>query len=132
MLLGYLHAPQHAIALAHDAERAQDFADDLSRHQSATARHQSWTLLRTSLRAAFIRRLPGPTPNYDLNGKIAAAILGCFPAEAFDSAGVYHSLWLQKLSATANDAQLLVDEWLDDGFQLQSSESASLRRGRAG
>jgi hypothetical protein len=127
LLLGNLNAPQQALALAHNTERAQDFTADFSRHQSAAARHQSWALLRASLRAAFARRLQGHTPNYDLNGSIASAILGCFPAEAFDSIGVYPSLWLQKLSATAADAQLLIAELLDS----ESEDSAPVEFGRS-
>jgi hypothetical protein len=127
LLLGNLNAPRHALALAHNTERAQDFTDDFSRHQTAAARQQSWALLRASLRAAFARRLQGHTPNYDLNGSIASAILGCFPAEAFDSIGVYHSLWLQKLSTTAADTQLLIAELLD----TESGDSTPVEFGRS-
>ncbi len=52
------------------------------------------------------------TPNADLNGRIAGAILACFPVEVFDSTGVYHSLWNLRVSTITANAQQLVDQLL--------------------
>ncbi len=108
LLLGSLNDPRFTGAFAHNTDRAADFAEDFNCHQSVSTRQQSWLLLRASLYTTFARRLSEQAPNQDLNSRIAGAILACFPSEAFDSAGVYHSLWLQKLSATASDMQVLV------------------------
>ncbi len=66
------------------------------------------------MRTTFARRLQDDTDNADLNSRIAGAILACFPAEMFDSVGVYHSLWQSRLSAMTSDTQVMVEELLSD------------------
>ena len=53
--------------------------------------------------------------NADLNEKIAAGILSCFPAETFDATDFVSSLWMDRLMNTTADAQGLIDELLEVG-----------------
>ena len=71
-----------------------------------------WSLTMASLRAAFQRGLGLVSPNADLNARIAASILACFPAELFDSTGLFHSLWLMRLMSITADTQGMIDELL--------------------
>jgi hypothetical protein len=113
MLLGRLGLPLGFSAVAYDAGRAQDFADDFAYSGHGKSATNGWALLTASLRATFAKRLRGDATNADLNARIAGAILACFPAEMFDSIGVYHSLWQSRLCAMTCDTQVLVDELLD-------------------
>ena len=76
----------------------------------------------SSLRAAFRQGLTAESPNGDLNARIAAAILSCFPPELFDSTGQFRSLWLLRLANATADAQGMIAE-------LLSPEPASLPPG---
>ncbi len=115
LILGRLGPPFDFTALAYDAARAQDFADDFSLgFQKGKTSREAWALLSASMRTTFARRLQDDTDNADLNGRIAGAILACFPAEMFDSVGVYHSLWQSRLSAMTSDTQVMVEELLAD------------------
>ena len=111
-LLGGFGPQGNPLRFAHDAGRAEEFTQDFARHRNSTIRMQIWGIVNSSLRAAFGPQLQGDAANADLNSRIAGAILGCFPAEAFDSAGTYRSLWLLRLSATASDTQMLVESLL--------------------
>ena len=73
---------------------------------------QAWPLVVSSLRAAFRQGLEPLSPNADLNDRIAASILCCFPADLFDSTGQFHSLWLVRLGNAASDAQGMIEELL--------------------
>ena len=68
--------------------------------------------MQASLRAAFSRGLGPTSPNYDLNGRIAAAILSCFSGDLFDSTGLFRSLWMVRTAQAASDAQGMIDELL--------------------
>jgi hypothetical protein len=112
LLLGSLGSIVHAEQFAHDPVRAAEFAQEFNRSQQPSVRIKAWGLLAASLRETFDSRLRGTTPNADLNSGIAGAILTCFPAHVFDSVGVYHSLFLLRLSATASGTEMLVDQLL--------------------
>jgi hypothetical protein len=64
------------------------------------------------MQAAFVQGMAAESPNADLNAEVAGGILGCFPAELFDSTGQLRSLWSMRLSNTANDAQGMIDQLL--------------------
>ena len=124
LLLGRLGQEFNFAEVAHDPARAQDFADDFDVPSTAAARMTASSLLSASLQAAFAPKLRFTTDNADLNERISAAILACFPADLFDSLGVYHSLWLTRLSNVANDAQLVVDQFLaEDAGGLPADSS---------
>ena len=91
-----------------EPNRAKDFAADMS----GRGGRQAWPLIMASLRAAFQRGLSPESPNADLNGRIAAAILACFPLELFDSTGLVRSLWMMRLNNVAKDMQGMIEELL--------------------
>ncbi|HEY2881261.1 MAG TPA: hypothetical protein VGJ15_02480 [Pirellulales bacterium] len=113
LLLAGLGSQFETGSFAHDANRVVEFSRDFVQSNQRILRLQAWALLTASLHATFDMQLQAVTPNADLNQNIAGAILGCFPSEAFDSTGTYHSLWMLRLASSANDTQLLVDQLLD-------------------
>ncbi len=54
------------------------------------------------------------SPNPDLNARIAASIVGCFPEEVFDDAGLCLSLWFARVMSAADDAQCMIDRLLTE------------------
>jgi hypothetical protein len=112
LLLGRLGKPFNFDAFAHDASRASDFADDFVIQHSLESETQIAALLAASICAAFAKCLCPTAANPDLNSRIATAILACVPAELFDSNGIYHSIWLARLSAMANDTETLINDLL--------------------
>ncbi len=107
LLLATLIDPDEVSEYAVEPERAREFAEDLQRQGG----EPPWTLTVASLRAAF-PRTHFTSPNADLNERIASSIVGCFPAEVFNSTGLFRSLWLMRLMAVADDTQGLIDELL--------------------
>ncbi|MEX2139516.1 MAG: hypothetical protein WD894_09665 [Pirellulales bacterium] len=98
--------------LAHETERMLDFAADVPRRTRGAYAETRRSLVRTSLRAAFVRPATLPAPNGDLNRQIAAGVLGCFQPELFDGAGVLHSAWVARLMAAADDAETMLEDYL--------------------
>jgi hypothetical protein len=135
LLLGSLGSLIDPTPFAHDAAKAAEFARDFHRSCRSSVRLQAWSLIAASLRTMFESHLRGATPNADLNSSVAGAILVCFPAHLFDSTGVYHSLWNLRLSAVANDTQVMVDQLLaadSASGPRASSTPVFLRRGTLG
>jgi hypothetical protein len=105
-------SPFSATEFAADPARAKDFAEEL-RCRGALARHRfAWPLLLASLRGAFQRGTEGPSPNTELNARIAESIIACFPTELFDGTGLFHSIWIMRLMNVADDAQGMIDQLL--------------------
>jgi hypothetical protein len=113
MLVGYLLDTADVSELAPHPERAKEFGHDL-RHEMATGNGATaWPLTLAALRAAFQRPRFGDSPNADLNGDIAAAVLSCFPAGLFDQTGLIPSLWLVRLANAAEDTAGMIDQLID-------------------
>lgn len=96
LLLGYLAPRCDLSELATDPQRVRDFALDWQDVAPETC-GQRWSLLLASLREAFPLDRAARSPNADLNERIGASILACFPSEAFDSTGLFPSLWMVRL-----------------------------------
>lgn len=111
LLVGQLAGAFELAEFAANPERARDFAADLSGGSPRPGRF-AWPLLSASLQAAFRRVLVAVSPNADLNARIAASVLACFPAELFDGLGLFRSLWIERLMAAAEKAQGMIDELL--------------------
>ena len=60
--------------------------------------------------------------NPDANARIMASILGCFPAELFDSTGIFQSLWMRRLSANATDAQGMISDLMQSSSPAQDRD----------
>jgi hypothetical protein len=98
--------------LAHESERLRDFAADVPRRTRGTYAETRRSLVRTAVRAAFVRPSALPAPNCDLNHQIAAGVLGCFQPELFDGTGALRSAWEVRLMATADDAETMMEDYL--------------------
>lgn len=111
VLVGRLLQTSEVANFAVDAERAREFALDLHYQAGLISDTQVWGLLMASLRAAFRHSLTDPSPNADLNERIAAGVLGGLGQELFDDAGRPHSLrmfrWLHDISDAPADARQL-------------------------
>ena len=136
MLIGYLIGLHNVCEFAFVPDRARDFSEDLCYRSRLNGGRHTWAMVLVSLRAAFKSGLSAACPNADLNAKISAAILSCYPADLFDSTGLFRSLWLQRLSNVTNDAQGLLDELLaleqvadgNDADQPSTRRESRLRR----
>ena len=84
----------------------------LAGSKPASRRPQVWPLVLASLRTAFRQVLSAESPNAELNARIAAGILACFPADLFDSTGLMRSLWLMRLMNAAEDTQGMIEDLL--------------------
>ena len=99
-------------ALAHEPARMREFAADVPRDTSGQHTRMRHALVQASLAGAFHGRVTLPSPNGDLNRRIAAGVLGCFQPEVFDGAGVLRSAWATRLLAAADDAELMLADYL--------------------
>jgi hypothetical protein len=114
VLLGCLAGWQDIGEFAVDAARARDFADDLAQQGHEPGAEAVWPVMLASLHATFRQALVAPSPNPDLNAKIAASIVACLPPELFTPIGTLDSLWLARIASLTADTQVLIDELLAD------------------
>lgn len=112
VLIGHLVATHDVSEFAVDPIRARAFAHDLSNCSSRKGGRHTWPVLVASLRTAFQSGLSADGTNHDLNGRIATAVISCFPQELFDSTGLLHSLWMLRLTNIAEDTQGMIEELL--------------------
>jgi hypothetical protein len=114
MLLGYVQTAGDAQEFSFDPGRMLDFADDIQHEQLSPGGQLAWQMVLASLRCNFRAGLASQLPNDDLNQRIAAAVLSTFDTDAFDSSGVFKSLWLVRMSNAASDTQGLIDTLIAD------------------
>lgn len=105
-----------------DAERAEDFAAELALRRHEPDGRNAWRLTLVSLRGAFHTGLSPIAANPDANARIVAGVLGCLQGELFDSTGLPRSLWLMRISATAGDAQGMINELLEPSPRVRATE----------
>jgi hypothetical protein len=110
MFVGYLTGLEDVAEFAVDPDRARDFAEDLHFQSRMPGGRHAWPMIQASLRSSFDKGLTAASPNGDLNARIAQSILGCFQSELFDGTGQFRTLWLDRLTNTADDAQGMLDE----------------------
>ncbi|MGC3966717.1 MAG: hypothetical protein QM775_04910 [Pirellulales bacterium] len=111
MLLAPMAVRHDVAEFAFEQPRLRGLADDYRRSQAAEALPlDPVDVALASLHSAVAHALSARSPNADLNAKVASAIVGALPAEQFDSCGVLRSLWMMRLSTTADDTQRLLDE----------------------
>ena len=112
MLLAHLARDVDVSSFAFEPDRTAEFASDLD-HEAVNAQpHFTCQLMLSSLRVAFATSEPRQSPNNDLNRRIGRAILGCLGELPAGTIGVTSPLWLDRLTATADDAQHLIDDLL--------------------
>ena len=110
MFVGYLTGLENVAEFAVDPERAKEFAEDLHFQATMPGGRHAWPLIQASLRSALDKGLSTPSPNGDLNARIAQSILGCFQPELFDGTGQFRTLWLDRLTNVADDAEDMLEE----------------------
>ena len=115
LLVGHLARYGDVAEFAIDVVRAVEFSRDLEFQSDQAGGRQAWPLLQASLRAAFQSGLARVSPNEDLNAQIASAILSCFPADLFDSTGLFRSLWLHRMSNVTSDVQGMIETLVGSG-----------------
>jgi hypothetical protein len=128
MLLAPLSAGGEAREFAFEPERLRQFAEDLAPGGAvANDGCDPAGFLEVSVQAAAKSALRTPAPNEDLNRSVASAVLEAFPSHSFDAHGLFRSLWILRLAATADDTQRLIDE-LFDSERLPPPELPPSRR----
>jgi hypothetical protein len=133
VLIGHLACTADVAEFAFDCNRAKDFAGDFAYRRKLPSGRQMWPLLAASLRSAFRQDIFfGESPNGDVNARIAAGVISCFPVDIFDSTGLISSPWLLRLSNAADDAQCMIDELLGVEKTSAATECCAdfSRRGR--
>jgi hypothetical protein len=124
LLLGRLADYCEAGKLGFDEERVADFATDF--RTSPGSNEMAWNLALAATRMS-LRSLALPAVNIDLNRQIASAVLGCLGDDVYDGFGLSRSLWLERLSRTANDTQGMIDQLLRLDAGLPVTEALQLR-----
>ena len=120
LLLGRFGWPAGMTQYAHDAARACEYADDFSQSAHEGGRQAAWTLLLASLRSTFRPNRHTFTESAEFNARIAGAILACLPEESFSHADGFDWLWRLRLTSTASETSLLVDQLLEIGVPLET------------
>jgi hypothetical protein len=93
LLLGHVLLVADSSELAFDADLAREFADELRAEPAWQPGGGAWSLALSSLKASFPRPKIA-SRQAELNARIGAAVLACFPQEVFDSAGVPLPGWV--------------------------------------
>jgi hypothetical protein len=109
MLLAHLAREIDIGQFAFDPQRANDFADDLDHDAAAAQRRFTTQLILSSLRGSFAT-LADHSPNVDLNRRIGVAIVHSCGDALAQAIGLSRPLWLQRIAATADSAQNLIDQ----------------------
>ncbi len=110
MLLARIMLLHDVSELGFDPQRVREFAADLRDEAAETNSSYAWQLTLASLRAGMQQSFDAPSPNSDLNRRIAAGVLASFPPGQFDSTGMLKSLWMLRLEHVAHDMQGMVDD----------------------
>ncbi len=113
LLVGHLAQLGDVAEFAFDPDRAKEFRDDLRLQANEPGTHQAWPLLQASIRSAFQTGMAPISPNEDINGQIASAILSCFPGDLFDSTGQFRSLWMERMMNVTTDVQGMIESLVE-------------------
>ncbi len=112
LLVGRLAMDFDVCEFAVEPDRARDFAQEFVQQLHSEGGRFAWPLVLASLQASFREWLEPLSPNPDLNAKIAASILTCFPAEVFDGLGTVPSPWMLRIAQITDEAEGLIDQLL--------------------
>ena len=107
VLLGYLPESADMAEFAFSMARVKEFAADA---QASIHPETARSLLLASLRIAYQRHMCSPSPNEDLNRRLAAGILACLPGALFESTGTIKSLWMLRMQHAAHDTQGMIEQ----------------------
>lgn len=110
MLLGYLMLEHDVTDFAFEAGRVHDFAEGAETEAKDENDVYTWSLLKTSLTAAFGPDRTAVLPNSDLNQEILYGVFSTFGPDFYDAIGSFASLWRCRLDHIANDAELMIQQ----------------------
>jgi len=105
LLIALMSELPGASDFAVEHERVIDFGLGCGQRSTASA-----TLVAAGIRAASRRLNDEQSPNADLNAKVSASVLGCFPTSAFDSVGIPHPQGYWAVFTESSDTILKVDQ----------------------
>jgi hypothetical protein len=140
LLLGRMSAVVPVGEFCFDPVRMRAYAARLAGDAIAFRADRAWPLVLASLRLAlwfgqgsWPAHWPhrfAASPNSDLNSTIAAAVITCFPRQAFDGTGLVRSSWIAQFSHVTGESQVLVGSLFDDESACDSTPPAGrdLRR----
>ena len=106
------NAQDDIFRLAYDASRADDFAQTMCQRRNGQRGEQAWNLTLLSLRELLNHLATDPTPPCPHTPLVISAIMNCFPHQSCESLSLLPTLWQTRLENTADDARLLLEEWL--------------------
>ena len=112
LLLAHVGFDDDAADLAFDADRVNEFNDQLVHDACSGVSDTAISLTKASLRVALRRGVLPHSTSPGLNRQIAGGILACLPGHVIDSTGQFQSLWQVRIEHTACDTLELVDELL--------------------
>ena len=124
MLLGEVPDLDAASTFAFEAKRVEDFVRERldSSEDSRKTRELFYSM---ALAKDLQRATSGCSANPEINRKVAAGVLACFPANRFDSAGLPKSvqaLWIENVS---EDTQMLINGLYDmDSHSILGADQA--------
>jgi hypothetical protein len=110
MLLAHLAPAINTGEFAFENERAKDFAEDLDFEAAHAERRLTSQIVLVSLRASFAQGLAERAASGDLNRRIGSALLGAIREEGADPASLVKSLWVERMSRVASEAEGMVEE----------------------
>lgn len=112
LLLAYLEPYRTVAPFAARPARVSDFASDAHQHlRTDASSNVTLTMILAGMRSSLVPLTTVRTPNADLNLEIAAALIGCFAPESFDSFGLPYTKLLDQLRLMPNDSLVALAEW---------------------
>jgi hypothetical protein len=123
LLLGQVDQRDWLAGYAFDAERVRRFAG-INSHQAGAG-----AILQAASRTAFTDCADVPPEHVELHLRMHSAMLGCLGRELFQGDGPPISLWQARLTALTDDAQCLLQRWIEGPSGNSDPESpGALRR----
>ncbi len=96
---------------AHNARDAMEFGDRSASRVARGGEAADWPTISRAI--ATLRHECGVIgPNADQSHQVAAAAMGLFAPEMFDSFGLLRTTWLRRLERVGDETTVLVEEWL--------------------
>ncbi len=110
ILIGHIAVAAEVVQFAPHPDRAAEFALEFGPLERLSVDTVAWRMTLATLRSAFQQGFSTTSANPDSNIRIAASVMASFSPEAFDSSGLFPSLWSNRLLYTTLDTQMLIDE----------------------
>jgi hypothetical protein len=112
LLLAYLAPHAKVEQFAASPARVTDFTYDARHHlNSPASSDMAVTMILAGMNSSLKRLSPDRSPNTDLNLELAAAVLSSFSPDDFDSLGLLHSGWFERLRNTPNETSAAIEDW---------------------